>query len=74
VGAALPLVLTWLSPSAFLVPAVGAGSLVCLALLGGLAANAGGASVVVGAGRVTLWGALAMAATAVIGRIFGATG
>ena len=71
VGAALPLMLTWFSPFDFVVPAVALGSLVFLALLGGLAARAGGASMVNGAGRVTLWGALAMAATAAIGRIFG---
>jgi VIT1/CCC1 family predicted Fe2+/Mn2+ transporter len=74
VGAALPLVLTWFSPSAFMVPTVAGGSLVFLALLGGLAARAGGANVAVGAGRVTLWGALAMAATAAVGRAFGAVG
>ena len=71
VGAALPLMLTWFSPFDVVVPAVALGSLVFLALLGGLAARAGGASMVNGAGRVTLWGALAMAATAAIGRIFG---
>ena len=71
VGAALPLLLTWLSPAAFVVPLVTGGSLVFLALLGGLAARAGGASVAIGAGRVILWGALAMAATAAVGAIFG---
>ena len=71
VGAALPLVLTWFSPSAFMVPTVAGGSLVFLALLGGLAARAGGANVAIGAGRVTLWGALAMAAAATVGRFFG---
>ena len=71
VGAALPLVLTWFSPSAFMVPTVAGGSLVFLALLGGLAARAGGANVAIGAGRVTLWGALAMAAAAAVGRFFG---
>jgi VIT1/CCC1 family predicted Fe2+/Mn2+ transporter len=71
VGAALPLVLTWFSPTAFLVSTVAAGSLVFLALLGGLAARAGGANVAIGAGRVTLWGALAMAATAAVGKLFG---
>jgi VIT1/CCC1 family predicted Fe2+/Mn2+ transporter len=53
------------------VPLVTGGSLVFLALLGGLAARAGGASVAIGAGRVILWGALAMAATAAVGAIFG---
>jgi vacuolar iron transporter family protein len=71
VGAALPLVLTWFSPTRFMVPTVAGGSLVFLALLGGLAARAGGANVAIGAGRVTLWGALAMAATAAIGTVFG---
>jgi vacuolar iron transporter family protein len=70
-GAALPLVITWFSPSRFMVPMVTGGSLVFLALLGGLAARAGGANVAIGAGRVTLWGALAMAATAAIGTVFG---
>ena len=71
VGAALPLLLTWVSPAAFVVPLVTGGSLMCLALLGGLAARTGGASVTIGAGRVVLWGALAMAATAAVGAIFG---
>ncbi|MBU2357332.1 MAG: VIT family protein [Alphaproteobacteria bacterium] len=46
-------------------------TLVALAVLGGLGASAGGAGVVKGAGRVTFWGALAMAATAAVGMIFG---
>jgi VIT1/CCC1 family predicted Fe2+/Mn2+ transporter len=71
VGAGLPLALTWLGPSAGLVPTVAVGSLVFLALLGGLAARTGGASVATGAGRVTLWGALAMAVTAAVGNLFG---
>ena len=71
VGAALPLLLTWLSPSARMVFIVSGGSLVFLGLLGGLAARAGGASVILGAWRVTFWGALAMAATAGIGKLFG---
>jgi vacuolar iron transporter family protein len=71
VGAALPLLLAWLGPAPFLVPRVAAGSLVCLAMLGGVAARAGGAGVLVGARRVILWGALAMAATAAIGRLVG---
>jgi VIT1/CCC1 family predicted Fe2+/Mn2+ transporter len=40
-------------------------------LLGGLAAEAGGAGVGVGALRVTFWGALAMAVTAGVGAVFG---
>ncbi|GMU65276.1 MAG: membrane protein [Acidobacteriota bacterium] len=71
VGAALPLALAWFGPERRLVPLVSAGSLLFLALLGGLASRAGGSSVVRGALRVTFWGALAMAATAGIGRLFG---
>jgi len=70
VGAALPLVLALLSPEAILIPLVAAGSLVFLATLGGIAARTGGANVAVGAGRVTLWGALAMGATAAVGTVF----
>jgi VIT1/CCC1 family predicted Fe2+/Mn2+ transporter len=72
-GALLPLLIVLLSPSPFVIPGVAAGSLVCLAVLGGLAARTGGARIAVGAGRVTLWGALAMAATAAVGTVFGVT-
>ena len=71
VGAALPLVITLLSPPGAIVPLVAGGYLVCLALMGGTAGRVGGASVLIGAGRVTLWGALAMAATAAVGSLFG---
>ncbi|HVU04940.1 MAG TPA: VIT family protein [Polyangiaceae bacterium] len=68
VGAALPLAVAALAP-----PLVVAGaSLACLGALGGIAANAGGASVAKGALRVLVWGALAMAATSGIGELFGA--
>ena len=71
VGALLPLIVVLISPPQWLIPAASATSLVFLALLGALAARAGGASQVVGAGRVTFWGALAMAITAGIGALFG---
>ena len=71
VGAALPLMVAWAIPGHQQIPAVAAASLVFLAVLGGIAARAGGASMTVGAIRVTFWGALAMAATAVVGRFFG---
>jgi VIT1/CCC1 family predicted Fe2+/Mn2+ transporter len=71
VGAAMPLVVTVISPSTILIPLVSGSSLAFLALLGGLAARAGGAGVTIGALRVTFWGALAMAVTAGIGRLFG---
>jgi VIT1/CCC1 family predicted Fe2+/Mn2+ transporter len=72
VGAALPLVVSVASPANVLIPLVAGTSLIFLALLGGLAARAGGARVMIGAARVTFWGALAMAVTAGVGWLFGA--
>jgi VIT1/CCC1 family predicted Fe2+/Mn2+ transporter len=54
-----------------MIPLVAGASLAFLAILGGLAARAGGADVTVGAIRVTFWGALAMAVTAGVGALFG---
>ena len=71
VGAALPLVVTALSSQPSMVYWVGGTSLLFLALLGVLATRVGGASVVIGAARVTFWGALAMAITAGVGALFG---
>ena len=71
VGAAMPLAVTALAPLAGLIALVSGTSLVFLALLGGLAARAGGARVTMGAIRVTFWGALAMAVTAGVGWLFG---
>jgi VIT1/CCC1 family predicted Fe2+/Mn2+ transporter len=72
VGAAMPLSVTAMAPASVLIPFVSGTSLVFLALLGGLAARAGGAGVMMGAVRVTFWGALAMALTAGVGSLFGA--
>ena len=71
VGAALPLMVAWAIPGDWLIPVVAVSSLVFLAMLGGLAAQAGGAPITAGAVRVTFWGALAMALTAGVGRLFG---
>ncbi len=71
VGAALPLMVAWATPGPRQIAAIAVASLVFLAVLGGLAARTGGASIAVGAIRVTFWGALAMALTAVVGRLFG---
>ena len=71
IGAALPLTVAAVTPTARILPAVAGSSLVFLAALGSLAASAGGAGRLRGAWRVTFWGALAMAATALIGRLFG---
>jgi len=71
VGAALPLVIVLLVPLSALMWAVSGSSLLFLALLGSMAARAGGASVITDAVRVTFWGALAMALTAGVGALFG---
>lgn len=73
VGAALPVLMTAIVPVTRVIAIVAAASLVFLALLGGVAARAGGASMTRGAVRVTFWGAFALALTALIGRVFGAT-
>ena len=72
VGAALPLMLVLFVPLSALVWAVSLSSLVFLALLGALAARAGGSAVWISVARVTFWGALAMALTAGVGALFGA--
>jgi vacuolar iron transporter family protein len=71
VGAAMPLLVTVMVPMPHLISFVSGSSLAFLALLGGLAARAGGAEVLIGTLRVTFWGALAMALTAGIGSLFG---
>lgn len=70
-GAALPVVLTTFVPIASIIPVVSVSSLFFLAIMGAIAARAGGSSLLRGATRVTFWGALAMAATAGIGHLFG---
>jgi VIT1/CCC1 family predicted Fe2+/Mn2+ transporter len=71
IGAAMPLLIVIVSPVATLIPAVSVASLGFLALLGAVGARAGGANVWKATARVTFWGALAMALTAGIGKIFG---
>ena len=71
VGAVLPLLVVVIVPVSALMWAVSASSLLFLALLGLLAARAGGASVIISAARVTFWGALAMSLTAGVGALFG---
>ena len=72
VGAALPLGVAALVSASGLIGWVSGASLIFLAVLGAVAARAGGAAVMTGAWRVTFWGALAMAATAGVGSLFGA--
>ena len=71
VGAALPLAMVPLVPSAMLIWAVTLSSLLFLALLGAVGARVGGANIGRAVVRVTFWGAMAMAATAAIGTLFG---
>lgn len=73
VGAALPILTILLAPENSRVLVVSGASLMCLAALGAIAARAGGASTWIGARRVAFWGALAMAATAGVGALFGTT-
>ncbi|NTW70262.1 MAG: VIT family protein [Chlorobiaceae bacterium] len=71
-GAVIPIGAAVLAPSAYIAEVTSATALVALVFLGGLAAYAGGASLVKGALRVAFWGALAMGLTAGVGRLFGA--
>ncbi|MBX3514824.1 MAG: VIT family protein [Xanthobacteraceae bacterium] len=70
-GAAAPLLLTIFAPLSVVVPVISGGTLFFLAILGALGAHAGGAGLLKGAVRVTFWGAVAMAATALIGKLVG---
>ena len=70
-GAIPPVVLVWLIPLARLNSVVVGSSLVLLAVLGALAANLGGAPLLRGIVRVTFWGAVAMACSALVGHLFG---
>lgn len=70
-GALLPLGVAAVLNMSNMIPLVAVSSLAFLALLGGVAARAGGASIVVGAVRVLFWGAIAMGATALVGKLFG---
>lgn len=72
IGAALPLVVTWFSPFNLMISSVAVSSLVFLAILGAVAAKAGGASMLKGSLRVLFWGAIAMGVTAGVGKLFGA--
>ena len=72
-GAALPVAVAATASPPRIIVLVASTSLVFLALLGAVAARAGGASITRGAVRVTFWGAFALALTALIGRLFGTT-
>ena len=71
VGAALPVVVSAAAPLPWISKLVTGSALVLLTVLGTLAARVGGAGMARGALRVTFWGAIAMAAAALVGRLFG---
>ena len=73
VGAGVPVLMIVLAPVTTLAFVVSLVSLVCLVALGAIAARTGGAPAATGAMRVAFWGALAMAATAGVGKLFGTT-
>jgi VIT1/CCC1 family predicted Fe2+/Mn2+ transporter len=73
VGAGIPVLAIVLASANALAITVSGVSLVCLIALGAIAARAGGASMIAGATRVAFWGAVAMAVTALVGRLFGTT-
>ena len=71
VGAVLPVLIAAFVPAPLVASAVTGSALVLLAVLGAIAARVGGAGTLRGAGRVVLWGALAMGISALVGRLFG---
>jgi len=73
IGAGVPVLTIVLAPPTALVLSISLVSLLCLVALGTAAARIGGAPMLVGSARVTIWGLLAMAATAGVGRLFGTT-
>ena len=73
VGAIIPLLIVLLTPTSQIMLSVSIITLAALAALGSLGAAVGGAGIFKGAVRVTFWGALAMAATAGVGMMFGVT-
>ena len=72
VGAALPVAIAAIAPAALITRLITGSALVLLTILGAMAARVGGAPMLRGATRVAFWGAFAMAASAGVGRLFGA--
>lgn len=70
IGAVVPLAAAWVSPANIVIPVTIGTTLIVLLVLGSLAARVGGAPLLVGAMRVAGWGAVAMAVTAGVGRMF----
>ena len=72
IGALIPVLVIWLASYTLLIPSMAVVCLVSLAVLGGMAAKAGGASLLKGSTRVVAWGALAMLVTGLAGHFFDA--
>lgn len=70
-GASLPLLAVLVLPASIRMWGIAISSLLSLALLGAIAARAGGASILKATARVTFWGTLAMGITAGVGSLFG---
>lgn len=70
-GAALPFLAALLSPLDYIIETVSVSTILFLAILGALSAYTGGARILKGIARVTFWGVAAMAATALVGYLFG---
>jgi vacuolar iron transporter family protein len=70
-GAALPLLMVLLLPASLRMAGLAGGALFFLALLGLVAARAGGAPLLASVTRIVFWGALAMGLTAAVGALFG---
>ena len=70
-GAAVPLLMALAAPAPYVIPVVAVTSLISLTALGAFSARTGGAPVIRASARVAFWGALAMALTAAVGRLFG---
>jgi VIT1/CCC1 family predicted Fe2+/Mn2+ transporter len=70
-GASVPLIVCLAAPHAYVIPAVAVASLLCLGVLGAIAARVGGAGLAKGALRVVFWGVLAMAVTLSVSKLFG---
>ncbi|ANI28929.1 membrane protein [Yersinia entomophaga] len=70
-GAILPLLVAVISSASWAIPAIALSALVSLAILGGIAAKAGGAPIRSGVIRITFWSALAMGVSSGVGMLFG---
>ena len=70
-GAILPLLVAFIVSADWAIPAISLSALASLAILGGIAAKAGGAPIWPGIIRITFWSALAMGVSSGVGMLFG---